>query len=484
MHPKDEVQVFDLSDPGLWIPAYHGINESKKRFKLLYGSRGRGASTNVAQAIVMRMLEEPVKGMMVRKVFEDIQGSQWETIRKWVYDHDLMDAFEFPKAPLGVICKPTGAHLIARGMNKPGRAKSVPGLSLAWYEEADELEEDDHRTTSLSIREDNIEEWLTFNSPMADHWIMKRFFPGTIDKDGAFSLDLSFESPDGLFTEVPSSDPNAIIVHGCYHHNPFTKPEYVVEMDRLAKADPETYRVDGLGLIGRRNLGSLWCRAFDRTKHLRKLKYRPDLPVHLTFDQNNLPYSTMLAIQIVPLEDSVVEIRVLKTFCYKPPSNSTEDLCAGFVYEFDGVELEDGTIAPSPEVYIYGDTTGRNETQKKERQELAHHYDAVKKHLAPYIHNRSMRVAASAPSIKGRQRFMTVLLNDGTFLRLVIDPSCKELIGDFEHLVEDENGGYIKKRVKDKETGQSWEEHGHCMDATINFIYQAFRDVYKRVAKV
>ena len=480
MSRNNEPTIIDLSNPALWVPVYLPLLTMAKRRKMLYGSRDSAKSHFVAQAIIVRMLKEKFKGLLVRKTYASIKESQWQTIKEIIEGYGWEDLFDFRVAPLQIICKLTGARLIALGMDNAGKAKSVKDVSLVWYEEFDELDLNDFTQTTLSIRGKGIEEWFTWNSTATDHWILGRFFPKLQDGEP----DLSFEEADGMFTTVPSTDPEAYIIHTNYHHNPHCNATRRKEYEWMAAHMPEEYRTSGLGLMGRRNLGSLWCRAFDRSKHLRKLQYRPDLPVHLTFDQNNLPYSTMLAIQIVPLEDSVVEIRVLKTFCYKPPSNSTEDLCAGFVYEFDGVELEDGTIAPSPEVYIYGDTTGRNETQKKERQELAHHYDAVKKHLAPYIHNRSMRVAASAPSIKGRQRFMTVLLNEGTFLRLVIDPSCKELIGDFEHLVEDENGGYIKKRVKDKETGQSWEEHGHTMDALINFAYQAFRDVYKRVAKV
>lgn len=449
MPNKESPTVIDLSNPALWVPVYLPLLTMAKRRKLLYGSRDSAKSHFVAQAIIVRMLSEKFKGLLVRKTYTSIKESQWQTIKEIIEGYGWAELFEFRVAPLQIICKLTGARLIALGMDNAGKAKSVKDVSLVWYEEFDELELGDFTQTTLSIRGKNIEEWFTWNSTPTDHWILGRFFP--MSEDG--EPDLSYEQPDGMFVNVNSTDPEAVIFHTCYKHNPHCNDVRRKEYDWMAAHMPEEYRTSGLGLMGRRNLGSLWMRSFNRSKHIRKLEVRADLPIHLTFDQNNLPYSTMIAYQFVPLEDNIIEIRAVREFCYKPPKNSTEHLCNGFIYEFG--ELD-------PEVYIYGDTTGRNETQRKEIKELAHHYDAVKKFLADYMHNRSMKVAASAPSIKGRQRFMTVLLEEGTFLRYVVDPSCKELIADFEYLVEDENGGYVKKRVKDKETGQSWEEHGHC----------------------
>jgi PBSX family phage terminase large subunit len=244
------------------------------------------------------MLEEPVKGMMVRKVFEDIQGSQWATIKQWVHEHGLDAEFRFPIAPLGVVCRVTGAHLIARGMNNPGRAKSVPGLSLAWYEEADELNRDDWEQTSLSIRADNIEEWLTFNSPPIDHWLLEEFFPGHHDDKGKFVPDTSFQRDDGMFLEVPSTNPEAMIVHGCYKHNPYTKPAFIRKMEDIKERSLDRYRTSGLGLVGREKTGMEFIPEFSEIKHVRAVPYDPRKPLHITLDFNSSPYMTLLVFQI------------------------------------------------------------------------------------------------------------------------------------------------------------------------------------------
>jgi hypothetical protein len=175
-------------------------------------------------------------------------------------------------------------------------------------------------------------------------------------------------------------------------------------------------------------------------------------------------------------EKRIKEIRVLREFCLKPPRNSSEHTCDEFIYEY-------GEHRPS--VYIYGDPSGSSGMAQKTKNEAKSHYDAIEQALRSFLAPGHYRVARAHPSITGRQRFMERLLAEGIGeLRLVIDPSCKNLIGDFEHLVEDENGGFVKKKVKDKDTGQEWEERGHTMDSLVYFASKCFPDIYRSVARV
>lgn len=464
--------VYDFSDPGLWVDVYLPLVHCTHRRELLYGSRDSLKSGHVVRRIVARMLKENCKGMLVRKVFDSIKGSQYEDIERFVNANGLAGDFIFRSSPLEIVCKKTGARAIARGMDKSGKAKSIPGIDWVWYEEADELTLDDFMQTTLTLRGKGLKEWLTFNSPFPDHWIAERFFPGTRDAQGKFHLDLSFEQPDGMHTWVRSSDPTAVILHTCYKHNPYCTQERAQQYEFMRLNLPDHYRTKGLGLFGNHDPGSLWCKQWDRMMHMQPREYDPGFPVHLTLDQNRLPYATMLGIQVVPVGD-LTEIRVFREWCLTPPTNSTEEVVEAFMYDLGHLD---------PECFGYGDPTGGNEGQKKEKKEMASHYHAFEKHMQPFL--RAMKVLGTAPSIKGRQWFMARMLKNATYLRLVVDPSCRNLIGDFEHLVEDENGGYVKRRVKDPKTGQSWEERGHCMDALINFLFQCFNSLYRIEARV
>lgn len=480
MRTEAEAPTFDMSDPSLWVPKFLPLLHTTKRKRIVYGSRGDGKSRVAAQYTLMRLLDSTIKtrGLMVRKVRDQIKESQYQTLYDLVDEYGWLDYFNFSKSTQKITAF-NGNCMIALGMDTSGKAKSIPNPNFAWIEEADELEEEDYRQLTLSLRGQNVEEVLTFNTPYEDHWLVPRFFPGHWEGD-QFVIDKSFESPDGMFTEVTSTDPHAFMIHGCYLQNPFCPANIIEEMELERTRFPEEYRRTGLGLIGRRNIGSRWLKKFNYRDHVRKVQYEPGLPVHLAYDQNNLPYMTQLCIQLVNVTEAdtgqeVTEVRFFKEYCIPPPKNSTEELCGEFIYDFGGT---------NPMVFVYGEPGGDSSTAKKTKNEAKHHYFVIQKELAPFMGSSSLRVKPMYPSIKGRQRFMEVVLSNGTRLRIVIDPSCRHIIGDFENLVEDENGGFVKKKVKNKETEQTWEERGHCMDAIVYFFHQCYGDLYKFVAKV
>lgn len=479
MDSPNEEHVFDFSDPGLWIPSYHGINNSTKRYKLLYGSRGRGGSTNVAQAIVLRMLEEPVKGMMVRKVFEDIQGSQWATIKQWVHEHGLDDEFRFPIAPLGVVCKATGAHLISRGMNNPGRAKSVPGLSLAWYEEADELNRDDWEQTSLSIRADNIEEWLTFNSPGVDHWLVEEFFPGHRDEKGKFVADLSFQSEDGMFTEVPSTNPEAIIIHGCYKHNPYNKPAFISKMDDIKERSPERYRTSGLGLIGREKTGMEFLPEFSEVLHVKRVPYDPSLPLHVTYDFNTAPYMTLLAAQIKQGDMGRYSVNYLKEYCPVHPF-STPRAATKMLVE----DMKTGAFAGhNAGVFVYGDRSGKN-NKTGEGDTVIHDFDVVFNELMRYTDGRSDRVLRNNPPHVKAREFMGLCLSGRLPIDITFDPDMHTTISDHVNLKQGPDGRIFKEYSTDPLTRIKSEKWGHCVQAGYYMVIGAFPNEFHDMVEI
>lgn len=473
MFRKNEVKVFDFSDPGLWVPAYLRLNWAEKRYKLLYGSRGRGGTTNVVQTIAMRMLSETMKGMMVRKVFEDIRGSQWDSFKQWAEEHNQDHNFIFQKAPLEIICKPTGSVLIARGMNNPGRAKSVPGLSLAWYEEADELSAEDFRQTSLSIRGDNIEEWLTFNSPVEGHWLLERFFPGTTDDKGKYTPDRSFETLDGMFTEVESTDKDAMIVHACYKHNPFNKQSFIDAQERDKEFSPESYRVSGLGLIGRIRTGMEFFHDFSEIRNVDVLHYDPERPIHITLDFNSAPYMTLLVSQIKQLPMGMWAVDFLKEYCFEHPLSTTKAVCEALAED-----LKTGCFAGHRAgLFYYGDATGKNNSTMA-TEEVRHNYDTVEAILLPWMNNDSDRVLRSNPSHVKARDFMNAVFVGKMPIGVTFDKGMSTTIRDHINLKQGADGGILKEYHTDKAMGVRYEKWGHASQASYYLVIAAFPDIF------
>ena len=63
------------------------------------------------------------------------------------------------------------------------------------------------------------------------------------------------------------------------------------------------------------------------------------------------------------------------------------------------------------------------------------------------------------------------------------DSKCRNSINDYQYCTEDEEGKVNKKVIRDKVTGQSFQEYGHACD-TLRYILTAmFLDKYKKFMK-
>lgn len=69
--------------------------------------------------------------------------------------------------------------------------------------------------------------------------------------------------------------------------------------------------------------------------------------------------------------------------------------------------------------------------------------------LRRYLHNKSDRVLIKHPALLKSRDFLNNLLAGTYGIDIEINPSCSNLITDFEFGKEDANGGIEKKMVKD-----------------------------------
>jgi len=68
------------------------------------------------------------------------------------------------------------------------------------------------------------------------------------------------------------------------------------------------------------------------------------------------------------------------------------------------------------------------------------------------------------------------VLAGGWHIKLFIDPACKKTIEDFQNVLEAPDGGKLKQRVKDSDTGMTYEIYGHTSDTLDYLMCEAFRD--------
>ncbi len=407
---------------------------SNKRF-FAYGGAVRGGKTFVTLFILM---------VLCRK----FPGSRWHVIRATLPDLKKTTVPSFEKlAPTGVTIHrdpgnwyapfPNGSAIFftSENISQDPELKSFLGLETngIFIEQAEEA--------SRKLWEKAIER--------AGSWYIDPMPPALT----FLTFNPTLEWPDEIFCEPyyegELKDPY-FYMPALPNDNPFvTADQWTAwqQMDsRLYRAMIEGDRTALISGEGR----AFW--TFDKSKHVKPLDFLPDTPVaHLSFDQNVVPYITMLAAQCVYLMDGTLQIRIFKEYCLKHPDSTTKTLCNRFLLDF-GPRVN--------QVFIYGDASG----SKRDTREAMSDYRIAETALKSKWGNRSNRVQTSNPQVRKRVLFLCAIF-EGKIpgIEIVIDKGCYNLIQDMLMVKSDANGGKLKQRVT--ENGVSFEKWGHTSDA-------------------
>jgi len=212
--------------------------------------------------------------------------------------------------------------------------------------------------------------------------------------------------------------------------------------------------------------GGEFYSGFTRTERVRPCPFNPDLPIHISFDQNVKPYITATLYQVEYLEAKII-IRQIDEICLKNPRNRTDKLCIEFIKRYGG--RVNG-------LFFYGDPSGK----RRDTRSGEHDYKIVKRVLSQYLNNGSNRVPYKHPPVLKRKDFANNLFEGAYAVEFYIDPKCKNSIADFEFLKEDKNGKKLKEVVKDKDTGEIYEKYGHTSDSFDYFITVVLKRLFER----
>lgn len=298
-----------------------------------------------------------------------------------------------------------------------------------------------------------------FTSPAKSKWLMEWF---DLDVDHDEIIKVIFDK-DNYYRKRKG---NKFVVIASTFHNSHNLPAgYISGMiDDLGR---DKGRVEML-IYGSpfAKTGGEFYSGFDRVRHIKKVEPIPGLPVHISLDFNLVPYITMTLWQI-KMEGKRFKVRCFAELCLENPLNNTEALCREADAKF-------GNLFKSG-LYYYGDYSGKNGNMMTST--FKHHYDVVDKILAKYLNNYSDRVIVN-PIVMKRRDFVNKLLVGGFDVDIEIDYSCKNLQGDLDFLLVNPDGGKLKKVIRDKVRGISYEEHGHTSDTLDYFFCSAFNNLF------
>jgi len=212
--------------------------------------------------------------------------------------------------------------------------------------------------------------------------------------------------------------------------------------------------------------GGEYYSSFDRLKHVTRLKYNPELPIHISFDQNTVPYNSASIWQI-EREGDLYMTNCIDCIALTNPRNSTEEVCEEFIMRYNNHKAG---------VFFYGDASGRSRSTMN--KEFRHHYEIIEYKLRRFLVNGSDRTLRVNPPNVKRRDFMNKCFENKLPIRIRIDENCKLVISDFMYTKQDKDGTKDKHIVTDKETGDKYQKYGHFGDNAEYFMVELFKDYY------
>lgn len=212
--------------------------------------------------------------------------------------------------------------------------------------------------------------------------------------------------------------------------------------------------------------GGEFYSSFSAARHVGKVEFRPDLPVHVTFDQNVVPYITAGMWQVDTSGEKAL-LRKFDEFCLANPNNTTERLC-------QAIKAKYGDAMRT--VFYYGDASGHHRDTRGNGTD----YEIAARELRKWLNNGSDRTDRRNPPVLQRRDFINNMLEGKTRWQILIDDGCKNTVVDLTYLKQDPNGLKWKEKGKDEMSGQVFEKYGHCSDADDYFFCKIAENDFER----
>lgn len=209
------------------------------KFYFLVGGYGSSKSYHIALKIILKLLQEKRTCLVVRDVYDTIRDSCFSLFTEICTDMNLERQVRFTNSPMQMRF-PNGSKILFRGLDKPGKLKSINNISLVWIEECSEIKYAGFKELLGRLRHPTLRlhMLLSTNPVSRSNWTYKHFFK-------AQGLD-----DHELYKKRVIKRGNIYYHHSVADDNLFLPAEYIDQLDDLENYDTDLYRVARLGQFG------------------------------------------------------------------------------------------------------------------------------------------------------------------------------------------------------------------------------------------
>lgn len=493
-----------LNPNGFYLLKY--LQDATLRFIILYGGSSSGKSYSVAQTILIQTLQDGENTLVMRKVGASIQKTIYEDYKVAAKGLGIDHLFKFQQNTIK--CLYNGAKIDFSGLDDPEKIKGISNYKRVHLEELSEFDEPDLKQIRKRLRGKVGQQIIcTFNPVSETCWIKKKLFDTEKWHDVSMTVEIAGKALPEELTKVKSirmnstksilnprtrqieeHAPDMVVIQSTYLNNfwvvgspdgtyGYYDEQCIADFEKDRLNDPDYYNVYALGEWGVIRTGSEFFGSFHRGRHSGEHPYKPDLPIHISVDNNVLPYISVSYWQ-VDLSTGI-KIWQFHETCAESPNNTVKKSS-----KLVGKYLKD--IGYCDKVYLHGDasTKAANSIDDEKRSWMDLFIDTLQKEgfeIEDKVGNKN-------PSVAMTGEFINAIFDEIVpGIEIGIDESCTVSLEDYMSVQKDANGAILKTKVKNKTTMQTYEEHGHLSD-TFRYVvtdlcleeYTAFSNRRKR----
>ena len=447
------------------------LQNEEIRYIFIYGGSSSSKSYTVGQAIILEcLLKHAESTMILRKFGVDIRDSVYSDFKHMLNDYNLLSVVD-PQINL-MECK-NGARIRFRGLDDPEKIKGLSNFKRVFLEEVSQFDHADLKQVRKRLRGKAGQQIVCVWNPIDEnHWIKKKVIDTFDWIDQPHDLDAN------SFIKK-SKEGNAILIKTTYLDNYWitghpTKPDVgffdkhtVDDFNADKISDYNYYRIYALGEYGMLTTGAEIYKNFDPEKHTSRNRVFTDRKLWLSFDENVLPYVSLTVWQG---DSETKHLRQMAEIAAAPPRNTLKDLINMFVKRFPNRNIP---------LVITGDRTSIKADVKLEKNQ--NFFKMVEAQLIDEGYSIERRLPSKNPSVINRIAFINEIFS-GTGraggCKVTLHEDAVKTVADVKYCPEDADGTKLKKKEKNKETGQSYEIWGHMSDTMDYAVIEFFKDDY------
>lgn len=472
------------------------MNDESIRFIVLWGGSSSSKSFSVAQTILIQTLHDCENTLVMRKVGASIQKTIYEDYKVAAKALGISHLFRFKINSISCV---NDAKIDFSGLDDPEKIKGISNYKRVQLEEWSEFDEADFKQIRKRLRGKKGQQIIADFNPISEsHWIKKKFFDTNKWHDIPMVVEIGGKKIPEELTRVKSIKmndvryvlnartkeveehlPDSVIIQSTYMNNfwvvgspdgtyGYYDEQCIADFEYDKIHDPDYYNIYALGEWGVIRTGSEFFGSFNRGIHSGCYKYNSELPIHLSVDNNVLPFISISYWQIDLSKGK--HIYQFHETCAESPNNTVRKsakLCVDYLR----------SINYSDKIFLHGDasTKASNTFDDEKRCWM----DLFVETIQNYGYEVEDHVGKSNPSVSITGEFVNAIW-DGQIqdVELSIDENCTNSIEDYMSVQKDVNGGMLKAKVKNKVTQQTYEEHGHLSDNLRYLVYDVCRDEF------